>query len=149
MECDVITSGIQSQDCVCNSESINHGDCMNHSVSHLQYESCLTSQRIKCKRSFSGNEESRNTKLFKENFCSFFSVRQGIQRCFCHQNWIVFRTHSQFCSPSTVPYCFHVVPIFHNSVFDRMCKCKNSSLDLCFTTHVELCLMGFVEISEE
>mmetsp|Transcript_57666 Transcript_57666/g.134326 ORF Transcript_57666/g.134326 Transcript_57666/m.134326 type:complete len:211 (-) Transcript_57666:258-890(-) len=93
---------------------------MRHTIPAVQHGTSRAAVRIQRHDSLDDNVRSWDAELFKQHLDHPFPVLPWVHRCLADNNGVLFWIHAQGIEECVVPHLFHVAPVFHNPVLNRV-----------------------------
>merc|ERR1719161_1386261 len=138
---EVTSSQIEPQDGMWKCVAFIDWHCMRDTITTVHHNTCGTTTCIKRKNCLNGHIHGWGVECLKHDLSHPLAVGLWVQRCLCKKHWVLFWCHTQLIVESVVPNLFHVVPIGHDSMLDRILQSQNTSLALCLVANIAVFLV--------
>merc|ERR1719183_1451429 len=77
----------------------------------------------------------------EHDLCHALAVGLWVHRCLGEQNWVLLRRHAELIVKGMVPDLFHVIPVSHDAMLNRIFQSEHASFGLSLVTHVAIFLI--------
>ncbi|KAF0726535.1 hypothetical protein Ae201684_015163 [Aphanomyces euteiches] len=137
----VATSQVQTDNSVGKSITFVDGHSVGDTITRVQHATSGTAGSVQRQHGLDVHVHGRHVEGFEHDLGHAFTVGLGVQRSFRQQHRVFFRGDTQFVVESVVPNLFHIVPVGHNTVFNRVLQGQDTTLGLSFITDIGILLV--------
>ena len=116
-------------------------DRVGNTVTGVQDGTGGTPGGVQGKHGLNVDVHGRDVKRLEHDLCHALAVGFGVQRGFRQENRVFFRGDAKFVVKGVVPDLFHIVPVGHDTVFDRVLQGQDTTLVLGFIANVRVFLV--------
>jgi hypothetical protein len=114
---------------------------MRNTLTRVKDYTCGTTRGVKRENCLHVDIEARHIEDFEHDLSHLLSVKLRVQRCFCHQDGVLFWRNTQFAVKGVMPHFFHVIPVGDDSVLDGVLNFKNTAFLLSLFSNIDFFLV--------
>ncbi|KAH9494229.1 hypothetical protein DERF_014932 [Dermatophagoides farinae] len=111
-------------------------DCVGDTITRIQDDTGGTTRSVQGQDSLDGDVNGWAVEGLEHDLGHLFSVGFWIQWSFSQQDWAFFWGNTQFIVEGVMPDLFHIIPVGHDTVFNRVFQGEDTSFGLGFITDV-------------
>ena len=117
---DVAPSKIEAKNGVRKRITLIDRNYVGYTISGIHDNTGCASRRVQGKNCLDLYVESRRVEGFEHDLGHLLPIGLGVARGFSKENWVLFRSDTEFIVEGVMPDLLHVVPVGDNSMLDRI-----------------------------
>ncbi len=117
-------------------ESFIDGDGVGNSISGVADDTGGSSSRVEGKNGLYGNVKAGNIEGLEHDLGHLLSVSLWVKWGFGEEHWVFIWGHSELNVEAVVPDLLHIIPVFHDTVFNWVGDLEDSSLLLSLISEI-------------
>merc|ERR1719261_908088 len=137
-----VTAGqVKTEDGVRQRVTFVDWDGVGDTITGVEDDAGGSARRVEREHGLDGNVHGWGVEGLEHDLGHLFSVRFWVERGLGEEDWVLFWGHTELVVERVVPDLFHVVPVGHDAVLDRVLEGQDATLGLGLVAHVRVLLV--------